>query len=339
MVRAAVVLAMLMATGTAAARPARLVTSGDGCDTSGLATRIATLVEADPFTASASAAVFVEIDIENERLVARISLDSGDGHPRGPRIVTAESCGELLEAVALVVAMALPEFDAQPDSATPSDADAATWPSPTIDARNEETDPMSPSPTTEAREERNASSPSPTEESGSIDDLQPDPVRPRGTDIFVAGAGGLAGQGVRGQLLLGARWQRASRSWGVELRADTPESRDVGTMDRIDVWRTQVTASRCVHVGGFGGCALASLGTIYGSGVGLTNGRRAFTPLVAGGVRLMWRRELTARFALQLHMDLTTLLTRTEFDVDQMPAWTSDRFEGSIGAGIVARFL
>jgi hypothetical protein len=38
-------------------------------------------------------------------------------------------------------------------------------------------------------------------------------------------------------------------------------------------------------------------------------------------------------------MDIATVLTHTESDVDQMSVWHSGRFEGSIGAGIVVRFL
>jgi hypothetical protein len=141
------------------------------------------------------------------------------------------------------------------------------------------------------------------------------------------------------ELIVGARWRRTTRSLTAEVHVDAPQDISLGATGRIRVFRSEASLSPCGHVGPFAGCLIAAIGTIRGSGTGLSSGRAAFTPLVSGGVRVTWERHVSARVEVRLHLDLSALVTRTRFDVDHMDVWSSSPFEGSAGIGILTRFL
>jgi hypothetical protein len=157
-------------------------------------------------------------------------------------------------------------------------------------------------------------------------------------ELLLAGAGVTTTEETDEQLIVGIRWRRAAQSLTGELRANAPADRHVG-MGQIHIWRSEVSLSPCLHVGGFGGCLVASLGTIRGSATGLTAGRSAFTPLVSGGLRVTWEHAVASRVVLRLHADLVAIATTTRFDVDHMPVWSSQPVEASAGIGFLMRFL
>ncbi len=159
-----------------------------------------------------------------------------------------------------------------------------------------------------------------------------------GFDVVAAGVGGPSSHGWEEQLILGTRWKRAARSLGVELRLATPDHQRINTTAQIAVWTAALSVSPCLHRGAFAACVTATAGTIEGVAHGLGDGERAFTPLVAGGVRLTWEHALSGPYALRVQLDADAALITTRFDIDHMVVWTSDRMTFWGGAGVISHF-
>ena len=107
MVRAAVLLALSTAS-VAAADPVRLEVTSDRCDLGPVRAAVVALAGHDPFDDAAGRVIRVDGTQLSDAPIARIWFDDGHGGLRGPRVVDAASCAELVDAVALVVTMALP---------------------------------------------------------------------------------------------------------------------------------------------------------------------------------------------------------------------------------------
>jgi hypothetical protein len=307
MARALVVLGVL--TGVAAASPIRLEVNGDACDLSGIETRVAQLVGRDPFSTVAAAVVRIDAVKENDHFTASVVFDDGDGRVRGRRIVAAKSCADLVESLALILEMALPE----PAEPAP------------VDPVSERRDPPEAIP--------------PSFEASATEVAEPTiieaPTRTGAVFAEVADAG--SSHGWQQRLVLGGRWQREEHSLGIELAVETPQQERVG-VGQISVWSSVLTASPCLHLGSFAGCAIVSAGVFDGSGEGLLGARRALTPVLAAGLRLAWEPTIAGRLAFRLHVDLEGNAIATSFEVDHMPVWTSDRVEIWGGAGVIVHF-
>jgi hypothetical protein len=159
-----------------------------------------------------------------------------------------------------------------------------------------------------------------------------------GFDVVAAAAGAWSSHGWQQQFSLGTRWKRDARSFGVELRVVAPDREPIGASAQIAVWTAAVSVSPCLHRGGLAGCVTATAGTVEGTGRGLAELDRAFTPLLEGGVRLTWEHALSGPYALRLQIDAEAALTTTRFDVDHMVVWTSDRVTIWGGAGVISHF-
>jgi hypothetical protein len=308
MVRGLTMVLVAFAAVPVSASPVRLQVTGDACDFASLEPQLAQMLGADPVDATAPASV--QIDVTNA-LEAHVSFDDGNGLVRGPRVVTAASCNELVKSVAIVIATALP--DVQPTPTPVAEPVQETAPTPP----------------------RIVLEPSPTEV-----DVAPAvivPSRSR-TDVYAAGAAGITSAGADGQAIIGVRIRRNAASISAELRGDAPQQFSANRMGTIDVARAQISLSPCMSFGPFAACAVAGAGTIHGSGAGLTSAREAYTPLLTAGLRMTWEQPLTRRIALRIHVDADALLTTTRFDVDNMTVWQSARFEASAGLGVLAHF-
>ena len=290
----AVPLVLLLA-GTAMASPTRLDVTGDGCDLTELERQVSAIVGRDPFAPSARASILIGTSANPTGVSARAWFENGDGERRGPRTVEAATCDELVDALALIIAMALPPVEAPPSRPPVLGAPTALG--------------------LEVREEL---------------------VRTRRTQLIVAAAGGISTVGWKQQLILGARTKRHAHSLGLELRLDAPSEIEVTMSSHVDVWKSVISVSPCLHAGPVGVCGIASAGVIRGSGTGLVDARTAFSPTVAVGARLTWEHPFTRLLSLRLHLDAEVGVTRTRFDVSHMPVWASNRFEVWGGAGVIA---
>jgi len=294
MVRA--VCLLLLVAGTASASPTRLDITGDACDLGELEAQVRAIAGREPFSVDATASVLVGTSTSATGFSARAWFESGDGERRGPRIVEAATCDELVEALAVIIAMTLPALAPEP-------ARPAVVAMPTALG-------------IEAREEL---------------------VRTGHTQLILSAAGGVSTHGWKQQLIFGARTKRQARSLAIELRVDAPREVEVTMTGHVDVLKSVVSVSPCLHAGPVGVCALASAGVIRGSGTGLVDARTAFTPTAAVGARLTWEHPFTRLLTLRLHLDAEALVTTTRFDVGHMPVWISNRFEVWGGAGVIAR--
>ena len=345
MVRGVVaLLSVLVAVRTATADPVRLEVKGGVCDFGHLESQLTQMLGSDPVDPNARASVRVDVTKPGDQLAARILFDDGDDGIRGPRIVTSRNCRDLVESVALVVAMALPELPAAPSvNEMPPPASVVDPPSPVSAPTPVSDQPPAPPmpPPVAAAPAPGRLSPEPSTHALGLAtrDLGSRSVGQLDTDLFAAGASGFTSGGVQGQVIVGIRVRRDVASLSAEIRADLPEEHDVERMSGISVFRTQVSLSPCLHFGSVAGCAVASAGTIHGSAVGLTSARSAYTPLLTGGLRMTWEHRLGPGVALRLHVDADALLTTSRFDVDNMQVWVSPRFEGAAGVGVLAHFL
>jgi hypothetical protein len=301
-------LGIALAATAAAAGPVQLETAGDACGLDGLDAQIERLAPPD---LASTAKVRVEVTRGTDGFVGETWFP--DRAEIGRRTVNAATCDQLVDSIALVIAMALP-------GATAPIAD----PPP----------PVTPPPVAPPRARPRASH----IETAVVANAEPAPPRDSRYDLYIAGGSSISASGLRTQLILGARTRRGASSLGVELRGDAPEDRVISPIASIQILRAELTATPCLHAGGFAGCAVASLGTFHGSGRRLYAARRAFAPLVSAGVRIGWEHELSDRLAARVYFDAQALVTTTKFDVDNMPVWESQRVEGSGGVSLLAHF-
>jgi hypothetical protein len=312
MVRRTVALLVVLAAIPASASTVRLHVTGDACDFASLEPQLAQMLGADPVDSNARATVQVDVTNVHE---ARVSFDDGGGRVRGPRVVTAATCNELVKSVAVVIATALPDVqtDSEPVAVVIDEPPHVSTPTP-VAIRFEPT-------TADLDVALAVSEPSEAQ-----------------TDVFVAGATGITSAGADGQAIVGIRVRRNAASVGAELRGDAPQQLSADRMGTIGIARAQISISPCTHFGAFATCVVVGAGTIHGSGAGLTSAREAYTPLLTAGLRVTWEQPLTRRIALRIHFDADALLTTTQFDVDDMKVWESQRFEASAGLGVLAHF-
>lgn len=340
MVRGVVAAFVVAATATpAAASPIRLDVSGDACSLDSLETQLTALAGTDPIDAAAAAGVRVLVTRPAHGYQAQIFFDDGNGAIRGPRVVEAKSCGELVQSVALVVVMALPDQVSsesapveEPEQSEPAPVEelARAEPAPAAEPKQVELPPASPpvAPLAVGRETTIVASVEPSRDASGSANL----------GVFAAGGGGISTHGVAGQLILGARIERGRVSLAAEVRADAPEQLVVAQMASVHVLRSQLSLAPCVHAGAFAGCVVASAGAFHGSADGLASERSVYSPLLSTGARVIWEHPLTERLALRVHAGIDALVTTTSFDVDHMRVWVSPRFEGSTGVGVLAHF-
>jgi hypothetical protein len=310
MVRRTVTLLVALAAMPASASTVRLQVTGDACDFASLEPQLAQMLGADPIDSNARASVQVDVSTVHE---ARVSFDDGGGLVRGPRVVTAASCNELVKSVAIVIATALPDVQEDTEAVVVDEPPHVSTPTPVAIRFEPATTDLDVAPV--------ASEPSVSQ-----------------TDVLVAGATGITSVGADGQAILGIRVRRNAASVSAELRGDAPQQVSANRMGTIGIARAQISISPCMHFGAFATCVVAGAGTIHGSGTELTSAREAYTPLLTAGLRVTWEQPLTRRIALRIHLDADALLTTTQFDVDDMKVWQSQRFEASAGLGVLAHF-
>lgn len=298
----AVTVAMFGIARLAEASPARLELRGDACDLSSLASSITTVLGGNALDPTAPVVMTVESVPTDSGARAQVWFD--DGVRRGPRVVVAVNCNELVEAITVIAAMALPELvPPEPRHAQPPTSLRTSHP-----------------------------------ELGIVATTSP-PALPRRTRVeaLAAAAGGVTRHGFQQQLIMGARRRDQRRSVGIEARFSLPDE-VAAAGGGVDVWTLAASLSGCIHIGSVAGCALGSAGVIRGSGERLEVTSAAFSPLAALGARLTWEYGVSRSLSLRLHVDAEVNLTKTRFDVDHMPVWVSDRFSLWTGAGVIAHF-
>lgn len=303
-------LLLIVAAVSAHASPSlRLVTDGDVCDFSPLAAGVEALAGDRLFHEHGSVSVVVHVDGSATSPSADVTFETSDGSARGPRHLDAANCQALLDAVALVIAIGVPE-DA-PDEA------------PHVQAPARAIEPQ-----------RTLSLPLELRERGEVDDDS----APSKLAVTGGAALGVSSNGVAHQIVVGVRWREPHTSLGLELRIEPSEDRAVVPAGRVEVSRTLASTRLCRHLGDLALCGAASVGVIRGTGNELFDARQAVSVTAGVGARVAWERELWRGVGASVEVGGDAFPRTSRFDVDHMPVWTSSRFEAQVGTGLFAHF-
>ena len=296
------VLALLVMGGTAAAQPVRLVVTASTCHD--LAEKVAAV---GTFVSDARAGVgIVETD-----LTATVTLDDGDGHMLGPRIIHADTCDELARSVAIVVSIALPAIADLPEPQPLPASDAMKVVFAAVKLKE----------------------PVPQKHDAEVAGrFEPD--RPSNSDHAVLVTAGMSSS-LGTSLALGVRWRWGATSIAGELAGTLPEA---VAQSRVSVERASTALVTCRHIAEVGVCGVLRVGFDRGVGSGLMDARSVVLPLVEIGPRLSWEYDITNAVALHVQAELDIDATTSQFDVDHVAVWRSSRFAGLAGAGVVVRF-
>jgi hypothetical protein len=283
--------------------------------------RVALLVLAIAGTAHAEVCSVDDITTRIERLTGRVvdattftvnAEQRGNGFVAtveiggGTREVSAPSCDAALDAAALVIGMAAPE--------------------PSRPVEN---------PATRGIPAHSATPPHP--ESLSQSEAHPRPSR-RSNDlrtIWIAAGVASGGQQMTG---FGGDWRRGPALYRVELRATRSAEITVTPVATATIWETSATALMCTHAKGLLTCALATVGLSLGSSDHLDGAHLVALPLLAAGARVEWEYPQDGLLAVRLAAEGAVRATTTHLDVNDMPVWTSRRFEGLASGSVVVRF-
>lgn len=304
MLRAVAVAGVLLASRPAQSSPARIEITGGECDARVLEDEIAGAA-----TASQSAVhVHLATEADDGGVRAQLVVDDDDGHSRGPRLVTAATCSELASSVAVIVAMVIEDFASSPP------APRAPVPVHTFEGQHLD-DPLL----------------------GDRIEVPPRGARERELALGVGASAALGGTHAP-RLVLGGRLRRAAHSIGLDLETGSPDRVEVTADGRIEIARAELTVTPCRHLGSFAACGSTTVGVVRGSAAGLYAMRTVYAPSVAGGLRVTWERWYR-QVGVRVQLDGRAFLTTTQFEVDYMPVWNSERFEASAGFGVLARFL
>jgi hypothetical protein len=299
----AALLALLVMGGTAAAQPVRLVVTSDSCDH--LADKLSSI---GTFVDDAQASVRV---VESDR-TATVTIDDGDGHIAGPRVIHADSCEELAGSVAVVISMSLPAIAALPEPQPLPKTDAMKVVIAAVKLKE---------PVPQAHD---------AEIAARVEIDRPGAVQYSATaSMGIASAVGM-------NIAAGIRLRWSDSSIAAEIFG-TPPHEVVDS--HVSIERASIALAPCHHFGDVGACAVVRVGFDRGVGTGLMDARTAVVPLAELGPRLTWEHRLTDRFSGQLNAEVDLAVTTTQFDIDHVAVWRTSRFAGLAGAGVVLRFL
>jgi hypothetical protein len=134
-----------------------------------------------------------------------------------------------------------------------------------------------------------------------------------------------------GTLELAARW--SFLSLGVEGRADIPSSSAVagGELRTSLILATFVP---CFRTDRWGGCALASVGTLEASGPRLTSVGSQGNAFYGLGGRLFYELPLGSGLSLQAHVDLLGAVSHISLWIGGSEVWSMPPIAGSLGLSV-----
>jgi hypothetical protein len=271
----------------------------------------------DPFESGASAAIVVAIRQADGELQLNVDYADATGLHRGSRRLASSdpTCGELLQAAALSIAMLLDPYRALtpdgPASAEKSEPVAEPPPAPLTDRAQPREEPA-------------------------------DQGAPQRSVWLRAGGGALGSIGVEPAPTLGLTGFVGARGrvWELDLgaRADWPAS---ATNNGRTVRASLLTGSivPCFRSTAFGLCALGLIGVLQGrAGDGVVGPSAKTTFYAAAGGRVFWERAWSRRLAGRLFADVTAPLTPTTLAVDGADVWTTPTLGAALGLELIVDF-
>jgi hypothetical protein len=276
---------------------------------------VAKRVGYDPFFPSAKQLIVANLATDPAGgFVARIQLIDERGVAYGTRVFHADrDCADLVDTVALAIAIAIDPRSLAPRPATaPAPAQAAP-PAP------------APEPREPPREPPANSLPAPPGV----------PVTFDGVVGLVASAGVAPTLAMGGAIGAVVRWRRVSLE--IDGRVDAPASVPAQGGGRVSTWLASLTVAPCAHAGVLVACALAQGGAMRASG-DETGGTDTWVNWWAAGARFGVTTPLSERIAFRLRSDLVANLEPQRLDLNRIRAWTAPPMAESLGADLVGHF-
>ncbi|MCC7537745.1 MAG: hypothetical protein IT379_16095 [Deltaproteobacteria bacterium] len=280
----------------------------------------------EPFVAEAGLAVSVVMDGEGGQLRAQIEVHDAPSSRRGRRSLasTDSTCRELVESVALAIALAI-----DPRATTASRPSAVT---------------PAPPPTSPVEPVRSAPAPvvsTPARPRGTRDSASRSARRPNAdgdaTPLAVhVGAGGLVALGTEPDVTVGALvlvgLVGARLSAWLEGRTDLASSRVARDGSGVEASLTAASLFGCYRLGPVELCGLGSLGVLSGRGRGIAVPRDDTSLHAALGTRAMVSVRVVGPLELRAFADLAFPLTPTTLRIDTQERWSTPVLAGAIGA-------
>lgn len=276
-----------------------------------------------PFVAESQFAVSTYAECTASACQARLEVFA-PGKPPRRRTLTgpANECNELMESLALALALAI---DPQLLSRPPAAPDTPP-PAPPTDPRLDAGQP----PSTSA-----AQPPLPVEAPA-----------PKASQVhFQGGVAGHASAGLSpyptGGATIGIGFRIAWFGLLAEGRFDAPQSVRIQRSGQATglVSSSALLGSLipCGHFKGFGMCLLATAGALQVTG-DLQDGLRQSSPLLLLGGRLLYEWMFWPWLGLHAHVSLLGVVTRTTVLADDAPVWITSQLAGELALGVVVVF-
>jgi hypothetical protein len=315
-------------------------------DEDALRRAVATRVGYDSFFPWAKRTVIATISRRDGAFVATVDLiDERGGHHGGHQLRTEGACADLLDTVALAVAIAIdPQLLlAYPSVARASPEDDAAPAAPTQPADTAPV-PAQPPPAQSAAE------PPPTKPAAVVlapqqpgpEAAAPTPSRASGPVAFEGSLGGTAAIGVTlgpsygGTLGAAVLWRRFSL--GLEGFIAAPSTRAATGSGSISSWPLLGTLAPCVYLGPVFGCALAQTGAVFyasESGPGaLSKSSQWWAAGGRAGVVVRVRESFLVRFRVDILGVPSPANVHFNDDYQGAPSFIA----GSLGVDAVVRF-
>jgi hypothetical protein len=291
----------------------------------------------DPFVAWAKTTVHAQVARDGAKLRAHVYLAGEDGRARGSRQLVGAigDCDKLIAAMSLAISIAI-----DPMSASPAKSQRA--PAPSEDEQTPDaSEDVATTGSSAARDERQPLAGTPEK-----DMTRP----PAGARIlpslsslrWYAGLGPVVTTGTGPNIAAGAaafvRLDFGIASMGLEGRYDLPAAADAlrgnGTV-RSNL--LLVSIEPCLRFRSLAFCGLVSVGSLRGSGSGVSVPLEQSTLYAAAGGRAGWEVPIIDALSLRLHAALVGNLTRVTLAIDGEDVWRAPPVAAITGLDAVAR--
>lgn len=286
--------AILLATSVAAAQPrtTRLDATG-ACDLASVEARANELLGRSAISDDAAARVDVTTAHDGESLTATLTFTDENGVAH-PRTMSAASCDDLAEAVAIVISLVLRE-DAPPPPSPPPPAALPVPEQPANDAL------FAPG---------------------------PPPATSRVLEVGIA-----TSSSRHAALVLGGRLEQRRTALGVDVEIGMPEQVDAA-QGAVHVASARADVAGCLRMQSFAACGLLAAGVVRARGEDLMDASSAVLPHASLGLRAEWRQRLTRRVGLRVFATVDQVLVRPRFLVGDAAVWTTPLLQGWVGGGV-----
>jgi hypothetical protein len=295
---------VMLTTAVAAADPARTVQLdvAGACDLASIEPRTTELLGRAAFDSEARAHIGVVTAADGGGATATLTFVDENGTAQPAREMTAASCDELAESVAIVISLVLRQ--AAPEAPLPA--------------------PPPPAPTPPA--------PAPTALAPMQDDSGYVPLAPTRaiTALELAAALSTAKQSA---LVGGGRLEYARTALVADVEVAMPASVEV-LQGAVHVASARVDAGGCARIKSFAVCGLIGGGVIRARGEDLMDARTAIRPVASLSARAEWRRLVARQLGVRLFAAGEQALVRPSFVVDDVAVWTTPLRQLWLGAGI-----